>query len=102
MWNYVVRRLLYNIPVFLGIILLLMVLLRYGSTPPEYAFLGKNATPEDLADIRHKLGLDKHFFVQYIDFLKNVLTLNFQEESWSRPRLTAFPDLPARPVRPMR
>ena len=87
MWNYVARRLLYNIPVFLGIILILMLLLRSG-TPPEYAFLGKGATEQDLIDIRQKLGLDQPFLVQYVQFLKSVVTVDFQAESWSLPGRT--------------
>ncbi|MFT5287105.1 MAG: peptide/nickel transport system permease protein [Planctomycetota bacterium] len=89
MWNYIVRRLLYNIPVYLGIILLLMFLLRYGGTDPAYMFLGKAAEEGDLENIRRQLGLDKPFFVQYISFLGDIITLNFDQESWGRPGRTA-------------
>ncbi len=88
MWNYIVRRLLYNIPVYLGIILLLMALLRVGAADPAYTFLGKNAEPGDLERIRQQLGLDKPFLVQYFHFLWDVLTLNFEQESWGRPGRT--------------
>jgi len=77
MWTYVARKLLYNIPVYLGIILLLMLALRVND--PAYAFLGKNATEADLAAIRENLGLDKSFFLQYLD----VLSFDFSVESWA-------------------
>ena len=77
MWTYVARKLLYNIPVYLGIILLLMLALRVND--PAYAFLGKNATAEDLLDIRAKLGLDEPFLVQYL----SVLSFDFSVESWA-------------------
>jgi peptide/nickel transport system permease protein len=77
MWTYVARKLLYNIPVYLGIILFLMLALRVND--PAYAFLGKNATATDLADIKAKLGLDQPFFYQYLE----VLSFNFDVESWA-------------------
>ncbi len=77
MWTYVARKLLYNIPVYLGIILFLMLALRVND--PAYAFLGKNASPTDLEDIRARLGLDQPFWRQYVD----VLSFDFSVESWA-------------------
>lgn len=83
MWKYVVRRLLYNVPVYLGIILLVMAALRIND--PVYNYLGKNATAEDVANLRSEMGLDQSFAQQYFLFLKNVFTLNFESESWANP-----------------
>ena len=58
MWAYIARRLLYNIPVYLGIILLLMVALRVND--PVYAFLGKNTSEEAIRT------LDTSFMVRSI------------------------------------
>ena len=77
MWTYVARKLLYNIPVYLGILLFLMLALRVND--PAYAFLGKNATEADLLAIREKLGLDQPFWRQYLD----VLSFDFSIESWA-------------------
>jgi len=77
MWTYVARKLLYNIPVYLGIILFLMLALRVND--PAYAFLGKNASATDLEDIRARLGLDQPFWRQYVD----VLSFDFSVESWA-------------------
>lgn len=77
MWTFVARKLLYNIPVYLGIILFLMLALRVND--PAYAFLGKNAKEADLLDIRTKLGLDQPFFMQYLE----VLSFDFSVESWA-------------------
>ena len=86
MWSYTARKLLYNIPVYLGIVLLLMLALRVND--PAYAFLGKNASPEDLLAIREKLGLDRHFFVQYLALLKSVFTLDLEIYSWANEGIT--------------
>lgn len=82
MWSYVARKLLYNIPVYLGIVLFLMLALRVSD--PAYAFLGKSASPEDLANIRAKLGLDMPFYHQYL----NVLRFDFSIDSWANEGLT--------------
>lgn len=83
MWAYIVRRFLFNIPVFLGIVLLVMAALRVHD--PVYAYLGKNQTQEDVDQLREKMGLNRPFMIQYTSFLGRTLTLNFTEESWDQP-----------------
>ena len=41
---------------------------------PAQIILGINATPETLANLRAELGLDKPFWVQYGDWLYNLLS----------------------------
>ena len=84
MWSYVARKLLYNIPVYLGIVLFLMLALRIND--PVYAYLGKNASMSDIADLEAKMGLDKHFLLQYID----VLRFDTSMESWTNEGITVF------------
>jgi peptide/nickel transport system permease protein len=88
MWNYAARRLLHSVPVFLGILLILMFLLREGAADPVYAFLGKQASPEDVESLRARMGLDRPFLLQYLRFVGEVLTLDFDQESWGRPGQT--------------
>lgn len=86
MWAYLIRRLAWNIPVYLGILLFIMLVLRVRD--PVFARLPKNATEEDKEDIRAELGLNRPFFMQYGALLKQVATLTFDEESWSKPGQT--------------
>ncbi len=86
MWTYVVRRLLYNVPVYLGIIALMMAMLRVRN--PVMMFLGKSATEEQIADLTERIGLARPFFFQYLEFLGQVFTLNFSQESWQQPGKT--------------
>jgi peptide/nickel transport system permease protein len=67
MWSYVLRRVLYNIPIFLGIILLLMVLLRVND--PVYAQLSKNATQAEIELKRKELGVDRPLLIQFAEFM---------------------------------
>ncbi|MBA4028121.1 MAG: hypothetical protein C0475_03095 [Planctomyces sp.] len=57
MWSYVLRKILAAIPVYLGIILLVMLALRVND--PIAAYLGKNATPESIGQYRSQWGLDR-------------------------------------------
>jgi peptide/nickel transport system permease protein len=75
MWAYVLRRLLYSIPVYLGIILVVMLALRVSD--PVNAYLGKNASPESIAAKREAMGLNTSFAHQYVGFVRRVVTLNF-------------------------
>ena len=86
MWAYVFRKLVYNIPVYLGILLLMMGALRVQD--PVLAYIGKNASQEQIDKLREGMGLDRPFFAQYADFVGNVFTLDFSEQSWSQPGRT--------------
>ncbi len=77
---YIFRRLLYNIPVFLGVILFVMAALRVHD--PVYAYLGKNASPEQYEARKQEMGLDQPFYRQYVSFLGKLLLLDLEEESW--------------------
>src|ERR1051326_3015509 len=59
MWAYIVRRILWTIPIVLGVVLFTFVLFSYVARDPARQYAGKFATPEVLAAIRHKMGLDK-------------------------------------------
>ncbi|MCZ6597919.1 MAG: ABC transporter permease [Planctomycetota bacterium] len=82
MWIYILRRLLYNIPVYLGILLFLMAALRIND--PVSGYLGKNATEEAYQAKKEEMGLDRPFVVQYVGFVGKLITLDFSEQSWTQ------------------
>ncbi|MBX3385132.1 MAG: ABC transporter permease [Phycisphaeraceae bacterium] len=84
MWPYIARKLLYNIPVYLGIILIVMACLRVND--PVTAYIGKNASEEQKQALRTSMGLDEPFALQYGRFLLKVVTLDFSERSWELKR----------------
>ena len=84
MWAYIVRRLLYNIPVYLGILLFVMIALRVND--PVYAYLGKNADQQQIETKRKNMGLDRPFIVQYGSFVKKLVTMDFSARSWEQER----------------
>lgn len=73
MWIYILKRLLGLIPVLLGITLLVFALLHLIPGDPAVVLLGERATPEQLAALREKLGLNQPLPLQYLTFLKNLL-----------------------------
>ena len=60
----------------LALITLLYILLPFAGDPAE-VLAGMDATPEQLAAIRAKFGLDQPWYVQYATYWWNVLQLDF-------------------------
>ena len=85
MTTYVLRRLLYAIPIFFGITLLTFTLFNVVGGDPAFSRAGKMATPERLAEIRRELGTDASLPVQYGRFLREIVTLDFGT-SWTTNR----------------
>jgi peptide/nickel transport system permease protein len=74
MIRYIIRRILWAILVLLVVVFLTYViffLLPAGD--PALRFAGKNATPAVMANIRHSLGLDHPWYIQYVLFTKGVV-----------------------------
>ena len=86
MWAYVLRRLIYNIPVFLAIVLLVMWILRYRDPVP--GLVGKQATVEEIETKREELGLNRPFLAQYGTLIKEMVTFDFSQEMWTQPGMT--------------
>lgn len=69
MARYILRRLLQMIPVLLGISTMVFALLHLIPGDPAAIFLGQEATPTEIARLRHVLGLDEPLPVQFGKFL---------------------------------
>lgn len=85
-FNYVLKRLLYMIPVLLCVTLLIFLMIRLIPGSPAEIMLGDKATPEKVAILEAKMGLDKPLYVQYFYFLKQLFTLDFGDSiKYARP-----------------
>ena len=72
--RYAGRRLLQAVPVLFGITLVAFFLLRLIPGDPATQMLGaRAATQENIAIVRHQLGLDQPLVVQYLHFLQGVI-----------------------------
>lgn len=74
MLRYIVKRLVWLIPVLIGVTFLAFLLLHLIPGDPAQVMLGERATPEQLAQLREDLGLNDPFLVQYARFLGRVLS----------------------------
>lgn len=72
MAKYILKRLLWMIPIVLGIVLLIFTIMHLVPGDPARMILGVTATPEEIEALRHKLGLDQSFFVQLANYISGL------------------------------
>jgi len=72
MTSYIIKRLLQAIPVLLGVTFVTFVLLNIVPGDPVELMLEKRSDPETVANVKRQLGLDKPWYVQYINFVFNA------------------------------
>lgn len=74
MASYAMRRLLSLIPVLIGMTLVVFAIIRLIPGDPAQVILGQQATKEAVATLTKELGLDKPWYIQYIDYIKQLLS----------------------------
>src|SRR5579871_4255232 len=79
MGRYIIRRLLWVIVMLIIVsFVTFMIFYLFPSADPAVLRAGRSPNPALIANIRHSLGLDQPFYVQYWRYLKAVvLHLNF-------------------------
>lgn len=73
MLTFVVRRLLAILPVLLAVSLLTFLIASLLPGDLAYVILGDQATPENVAALRHDMGLDQPLWWRYLSWLGHVL-----------------------------
>jgi len=79
MLGYIGRRLLATIPVMAVVALVVFLMLRLTTGDPAAIIAGDNATSQDVAAIRAKLGLDRPIAQQFVIWTARVLRGDFGE-----------------------
>ncbi len=72
--EFLLRRLLWTLPVLLGVLTLVFFLLHLVPGDPVDVMLGESALPADREQMRAQLGLDRPIAVQYVVYLRNTLS----------------------------
>ena len=67
--KYALKRLLMLIPVILSVTFILFVILSLAPGDVARLVLGQDATPEQVAQLNHEMGLDKPLLVRYVNYL---------------------------------
>ena len=73
MRQYAIRRALTVIPVLLGVSLLVFGFIHLIPGDPALTMLGERATPEKVAEVRQRLGLDRPIYEQYLIYLGKIV-----------------------------
>ena len=74
MLKYIIKRILWIIPVFLGVVLLIFTINYISPSDPVVAQLGSNYTQEQYDEMEHEMGLDRPFWVQYGSYIYGIVT----------------------------
>lgn len=84
MHGYVLRRLLYTLPIIVGVTLVCFSFIHLAPGDPISAVLPENATAEIVAQVKAAYGFDKPLPVQYVKWFGNVLAGDFGQSVMTR------------------
>lgn len=73
MLRYILRRVLYMVPILFGVSIVVFLILHLVPGDPARLVAGPDATLEDVEIVRSTLGLDQPLPVQYVTWLGNLL-----------------------------
>ena len=75
--NTIVHRIIGAVPVLLGISFLVFLLMHLAPGDPVMLLLGDDATPDEVARVRHEWGLDQPLLLQYWQFISRAVIGDF-------------------------
>lgn len=73
MIRYILQRLAGMIVVMFLVVTIVFVIVRVTPGDPAAVMLGPDATAQDIAELRTRLGLDQSIFVQYLFYVGQLL-----------------------------
>lgn len=72
MIRYIIKRVLWLIPILLGVTFLVFTIMYLSPGDPAMLILGESANQQDLEALRAEMGLDRSFIVQFLSYVKSV------------------------------
>lgn len=72
MGKYLIKRILWLIPVILGVAILIFTIMYFVPGDPAAIILGTSATQQDIEALRESMGLNEPYIVQLGSFLKQT------------------------------
>ncbi|MFI3169687.1 MAG: ABC transporter permease [Faecalibacterium sp.] len=73
MFQYIIKRILWLIPIMLGVLIIVFALQSITPGDPIDSLLGESATEEQRTALREELGLDKSIPEQFVIYVKGVV-----------------------------
>lgn len=74
MKKYIIKRVLYLIPILFGVSIIIFGLKTFTPGDPARQILGNSASEEQVQEKREELGLNDPVPVQYFDYVKGIVT----------------------------
>jgi peptide/nickel transport system permease protein len=90
MAGYVARKVARAVVVLLLVSLAVSSMLDMVPGDPAYAILGDSATPESIAQVHQRLGLDRPYFERFVDWVGSVARGDFGESYLSRTEVSTL------------
>ena len=88
--QYSIRKLIAAIPLIIGVTLISFLLIVYFGPDQTYSLLGKNPTAEEIAELRSQLGYDQPFITRYLQYLREIVTLDFGSSQASDEKVSSI------------
>jgi peptide/nickel transport system permease protein len=77
MGKYIFKRILWMIPVILGISFILFSILEITPGDPAQIILGERAAPEQIEKLREEMGLNRPFMARYVCYVGDAIRGDF-------------------------
>jgi peptide/nickel transport system permease protein len=74
--RYTLSKIAHGLLLILGVTLISFILMVWFGPDQTYSLIGKNATPEQIEEVRRQLGYDQPFARRYANYLTELITLN--------------------------
>jgi peptide/nickel transport system permease protein len=82
---YIVRRVLLAVPILFLVSLVTFTLMRIiPGDVVSILYQDSSLSPAQIADVRHKLGMDQPAYLQYLEWIGGILRLDAGESLWTR------------------
>ena len=73
---YALRKIAQGLALILGVTLVSFILMVWFGPDQTYTLIGKNASAEQIEEVRHQLGYDQPFARRYANYLVDLFTLD--------------------------
>jgi peptide/nickel transport system permease protein len=81
--RYALQKIIHGLLLVLGVTLISFILMVWFGPDQTYTLVGKNATADRIAEVRHELGYDQPFLQRYAAYLEELFTLDLGQSNSS-------------------
>jgi peptide/nickel transport system permease protein len=78
------------VPILFGITLITFILFNVAGGNPAITAAGRYATAEQIAVMKAQLGLDQPLYMQYVEFLRQIFTLDFGYSWFTKQKISTL------------